>query len=31
MSKVTGCGTEQRGGDTKILIMGASWVKGWVH
>ena len=23
-------GTEQRGGDTKILKRRASWVKGWV-
>ena len=23
-------GTEKRGGETKILKRGASWVKGWV-
>ena len=25
-----GSGTEKRGGETKILKRGTSWVKGWV-
>ena len=25
-----GVGTEKRGGETKILKRGTSWVKGWV-
>ena len=29
-ASLKGGGAEQRGGDTKILERGASWVKGWV-